>query len=84
MVSVFRFSLTRMNEEVRDPAFSRLIEDGFRPIMVIPFQLPSRDPEVVVVMARAQQGALASGPVLWLLGAILTVQAATLLLALLR
>ena len=38
MISFHRMNMLRLHDEVRDPAFTRLIEDGYRPIMALPVQ----------------------------------------------
>lgn len=53
MISFHRMNMLRLHDEVRDPAFTRLIEDGYRPIMALPVQEDHKSyPEVCVVLAK--------------------------------
>lgn len=84
MVSVSRFQVSRLADEVRDPAYERLIRDGYRTAFILPFE--ARDgasPEVFVVSVKAPEVAgfrLLAG----LLAASVAVQVAALFVLLLR
>lgn len=50
-VSVMRFKGRSLEREVRDPVFQRMVDAGYRPIIVLPFEEREGDPEVLVVLA---------------------------------
>lgn len=52
MISVHRLSMRRLPDEVRDPAFARMVEDGYRPVLVLPFEEREGVPEVFVVLSK--------------------------------
>ena len=51
MLSVHRLSMRRLQDDVRDPSFTRMIDDGYRPVMVLPFEEREGVPEVFVVLS---------------------------------
>lgn len=56
MISVHRLSMRRLPDEVRDPSFSRMVEDGYRPVLVLPFEEREGVPEVFVVLSKVGTG----------------------------
>lgn len=61
-ISVHVMSVSRLRQEVRDPAFARLIEDGWRPILSQPIAIREGVWELVIVLAKPPPAVLAPIP----------------------
>lgn len=84
MVSVIRIQVSRLSDEVRDPAFQELIAKGYRPAFVLPFEpREGAPPELYIVLVKTTQ-ALGLRLLAGLLVASCALQAANLLVTLLR
>ncbi len=83
-ISVVTFPASRLADQVRDPAFTGLIQDGYRPIICLPFEpREGAPPELIVVSARVPT--LTEGRTTpLLLGVLIALQVASLLVSLLR
>jgi len=84
MVSVRRLRVRDLEAEVRDPAFQRLIDDGYRPLFTLPFVDEERgqrenDPYLYVVMAR-QIGSRQQTALIGIVAVLALLQAVTLML----
>lgn len=61
-ISVHVMAMSRIRQEVRDPAFTRLIEEGWRPIFCQPIAVREGVWEVVLVLAKPPPAVLAPIP----------------------
>lgn len=75
MLSVHRLSMRRLQDDVRDPSFTRMIDDGYRPVMVLPFEEREGVPEVFVVLSPSTTRARLSPVVI----ALVVIQACALI-----
>jgi len=84
MVSVRRLRVRDLEAEVRDPAFQRLIDDGYRPLFTLPFVDEERgqrenDPYLYVIMAQ-QVGSRRQTTLIGIVAVLALLQAVTLML----
>jgi len=84
MVSVRRLRVRDLEAEVRDPAFQRLIDDGYRPLFTLPFVDEERgqrenDPDLYVIMAQ-QVGSRQQTALIGIVAVLALLQAVTLML----